>query len=332
MKIADFDYSLPKELIAQYPARTREESRMMVLDKARQSYGHKKFTDIVSYLKKGDCLVLNNARVINARLVGKSETGGKAEIFILEKLDGARYKALLKPVARLGGKNICFGNDVRARVIEAKNPESIVEFDSDVDLESIGRVPLPPYIKREPEELDRARYQTVYADRPGATASPTAGLHFTDDILSKIKTQSVEIAYVTLYVSYGTFAPVLEDNVEDHHMHSEYFELPKDTLDKIRKTKQAGGRIISVGTTTTRVLEANAGKESGTSGRTDLFIYPGYKFKVTDMLLTNFHLPKSTLMMLVSAFAGQEFILKAYEEAIKERYRFFSYGDCMLIG
>ena len=335
MKLEEFDYNLPKELIAQYPVQRRDESQMMVLDRKKRSIEHKEFSDFINYLEKGDCLVLNNTKVINARLIGKSQTGGKAEVFILERLSENKYKVLLKPSSRLRDKKICFNNDTQAKVLKTGNPESIVEFDDEVDLNRLGKVPLPPYIRREPEELDSTRYQTVYAENEGATASPTAGLHFTKEILEEIKKNGVEIAYVTLHVSYGTFAPVLEENIENHQMYREYFELPEETIEKIRKTKSDGKRIIVVGTTTTRVLESNADKLTTynvqlktVKGWTALFIYPGYEFKIADSLLTNFH---STLLMLVSAFADRDFMLKAYEGAIKAKYRFFSYGDCMLI-
>jgi len=338
VRLSEFDYNLPKELIAQYPALHRDESRMMVLDKKRQDFKHKNFKDILSYLSKGDCLVLNNTKVINARLVGKRETGGKAEIFILEELGNNIYKALLKPSAKLKDKKIYLQNNIHAKILKAENPESVVEFDRKIDLNMVGKIPLPPYIKRNPIGLDKTRYQTVFADKVGATASPTAGLHFTQGILDEIKKREINVIYVTLHVSYGTFAPVLEENIEVHKMHREYFELSKEAISDIRNAKSKGKKIVAVGTTTTRVLEANAevlcNENSLThdiDGWTDLFIYPGYKFRVIDSLLTNFHLPKSTLLLLVSAFTSKKFILKVYEEAIKDKYRFFSYGDCMLI-
>lgn len=338
MKLSEFDYNLPKELIAQYPALHRDESRMIVLDKKGQNFEHKNFKDLLSYLSKGDCLVLNNTKVINARLVGKRQTGGKAEIFILEKLGNNIYKALLKPSAKLKDKKIYLQNNIHAKVLKAENPESVVEFDRKIDLNMVGKIPLPPYIKRNPIGLDKTRYQTVFADKIGATASPTAGLHFTQEILDEIKKMEINVVYVTLHVSYGTFAPVLEEDIGVHKMHREYFELPKEAISDIRNAKNKGKKIVAVGTTTTRVLEANAevlcNENSLThdiDGWTDLFIYPGYKFRVIDSLLTNFHLPKSTLLLLVSAFTNKKFILKVYEEAVKNKYRFFSYGDCMLI-
>ena len=338
MKLTEFDYKLPKELIAQYPSDKRDDSRMLVLNKDSETFEHKNVRDITDYLNKGDCLVLNDTKVMPARLVGKSQTGGKAEIFILEKLNNIAYKVLLKPSARLRGKQIYFEDGSQAKVIEAENPSSIVEFNRPINLERIGRVPLPPYIKREPVKQDKARYQTVYAKNEGATAAPTAGLHFTAASLDRIRQKGINIVYVTLHVSYGTFAPVLEENIEDHMMHKEYFELPQDAVEKIRRAKANNNRVVAVGTTTTRVLESNRDELlnldyelSAISGWTDLFIYPGYKFSIVDSLLTNFHVPKSTLLMLVSAFAKKEFMLRAYEEAVKEHYRFFSYGDCMLI-
>jgi len=282
--------------------------------------------------------VLNDTKVMPARLIGKSQTGGKAEVFILERSGSRTYKVLLKPSGRLKDKEIYFEDGTQAKIIKLENPESVVEFNRVINLAQIGRVPLPPYIKRDPVQTDTARYQTVYAKKEGATAAPTAGLHFTTDFLTRIKQKGIKIAYVTLHVSYGTFAPVLEEDVEDHHMHKEYFELPQESVEKIRKTKIDGKRVVAIGTTSTRVLESNAEQLlafdqdlSSITGWTGLFIYPGYKFRIVDSLLTNFHLPKSTLLMLVSAFAEKEFILRSYKEAVKAKYRFFSYGDCMLI-
>jgi len=336
VKLSAFDYPLPKELIAQYPARKRDDSRMMVLDRAKKKIFHKNFKDITSYLKKGDAMVFNNSRVIPARIPCRKATGGKAEIFILKKIGEGIYEALVRPGAALRvGKMLFTENDEPlARVLEDRKVGKLVKFEAgyniEKELDKIGEVPLPPYIKRKPEESDRERYQTVYAKKDGSTASPTAGLHFTDEALSGISSMGVGLNYVTLHVSYGTFAPVKVEDIERHKMHSEYYEISGDTRRAVDEAKAAGGRVVAVGTTSCRVLEGSAisGKESGW---TDIFIYPPYTFKSVDMLLTNFHLPKSTLIMLVSAFAGREFIMEAYHEAVKEKYRLFSYGDCMLI-
>jgi len=338
MRLLDFDYNLPEELIAQYPLKERDGSRMMLLERATKKAYEKKFKDIIDYLKEGDTLVLNNAKVINARLLGKKETGAKIELFLLENLGGNAFKTLTKPSKRLKeGSRVIFQENISATVLENADFGKIVKFEGEnveEKLKAIGQVPLPPYIKRYPEELDKERYQTVYAKSNGATASPTAGLHFTEDFLSKIKDKGINVAYVTLDVSYGTFAPVLEEEIEKHKMHKECFKLSEEAVSVINMTKARGNKVIAVGTTATRVLEACA-EENNTvvskEGSTDLFIYPGYKFKVVDMLLTNFHLPKSTLLMLIGAFAGREFALEAYQKAIESKFRFFSYGDCMLI-
>ncbi len=338
MKLSDFDYTLPQAMIAQYPLRERDASRMMVLERAAKKSYEKKIKDIVEYLNAGDTIVLNNARVIPARLLGKKETGAKIELFLLEKLEEDVYKVLAKPSKRLKpGAKVVFKDGIAATVLENSDFGKTVKFSGINSIEErlkiIGQVPLPPYIKRNPEKIDEERYQTVYAKINGATASPTAGLHFTEKLLGEIKNKGVNIAYVTLAVSYGTFAPVLEEEVERHTMHKEYFRLPEEAARVINETKKRGNQVVAVGTTTTRVLETCA-KDNGVmpeDGHTDLFIYPGYKFKIVDMLLTNFHIPKSTLMMLVSAFAGREFILEAYKKAIESQFRFFSYGDCMLI-
>lgn len=360
MKLADFDYELPQELIAQYPAESREKSRMLVLDRTKGGVTHKNFEDFIDYINPGDILVLNNTRVINARLFGKRATGGKIEIFLLESVGGGRFKALIKPSKRIKeGEGIDFDNSkLKARLLKKKNAGNIIEFSpASIDigkiLDEVGTVPLPPYIRRKAGTIDDDRYQTIYAKVEGATAAPTAGLHFTEEILRDISSKGTKLAFVTLHVSYGTFAPVREENIVNHKMHSESFELTQSAADKINSAKKTGGRVFAVGTTSCRVLEtctvpsavnslpsyakASEGRQSTDhrleprEGKTDLFIYPSYKFKIVDALLTNFHLPKSTLLMLVSAFAGQELILDAYREAIAKKYRFFSYGDCMLI-
>ena len=303
-------------------------------------YGEKKFINIVDYVNEGDLMVVNDARVEPARLLGRKDTGAKVELFLLEKIDNATYKVLAKPSKRLKeGSTVVFldhdGKEaVTATVLENADFGKLVRFHADGDLDEalkkIGQVPLPPYIKRAPEKLDAQRYQTVYAKNGGATASPTAGLHFTDEIFSRLKKKGVAIAPVTLQVSYGTFAPVLEDEIEKHVMHKEHFQISQESADLVRETKRKGNKVIAVGTTATRVLET-CGIGDGREGWTDIFIHPGYHFKVVDMLLTNFHVPQSTLLMLVSAFADRELIFEAYRQAVDARFRFFSYGDCMLI-
>ena len=340
MKLSEFDYSLPKELIAQYPMEAREKCRMMVLDRRDGSIAHKTFEDVVAYFKKGDLLVLNNTKVIPARLFGKRKSGGKVELFLLEKKNPV-CRALVRPAARIKeGEKIMLESGDEAEVLGRADTGRLVRFDRPLDeiLKNAGHVPLPPYIDRDDKESDKTDYQTVYGSEEGATASPTAGLHFTEELLERVKGQGVKIRFVTLHTNYGTFAPIKTDEVEAHKMHKECFELSEETSKDIVETKKSGGRVFAVGTTTTRVLEYCASRLMDYSlqlkadkGYTDMFIYPGYKFKIVDHLITNFHLPKSTLMLLVSAIAGKEFIMKAYAEAIEKRYRFFSYGDAMLI-
>ena len=350
-KLSDFDYAIPKELIAQYPAESRDSSRMLVLDRKTGKITHKKFSDFPDYIKKEDILVLNDTKVMNVRLVGRRLTWGRTEIFLTEKIENRIFKALLKPSSRIRERDEVIFDDskLKARILAKKEADNVVEFiypggNIDKELARIGCVPLPPYIKRDAEPLDSERYQTVYAKETGATAAPTAGLNFTKETLDRVKGLGSRVAYVTLHVNYGTFAPVKTEDVAKHKMYSEEFKLVAAEADKINKVKEDGGRIFAVGTTVVRVLETCAVPDNRLprypdnqsivklrSGRTDIFIYPPYKFKIVDVLLTNFHFPKSTLLMLVSAFAGRELILAAYEEAIRERYRFFSYGDCMLI-
>ncbi len=341
MKLSEFDYELPKELIAQYPMDERDKCRMTVLDRVTKSIEHKRFEDIVSYFKAGDLLVLNNTKVIPARLFGKRKSGGKAELFLLEKKNPT-CEALVRPAARIKeGERIILESGDEVEVLGRGDVGRFVKFSKALTdiLNEIGHVPLPPYIDRSDEESDKQNYQTVYGKNEGATASPTAGLHFTSELLDRIRSSGANIAYVTLHTNYGTFAPIKTDDMESHKMHREQFNLPEETIRLIRETKQSGGKVFSVGTTTTRVLEHcadtilnhQAPATNHLNGYTNMFIYPGYKFKVVDHLITNFHLPKSTLMLLVSAFAGKEFIFKAYREAIERKYRFFSYGDAMLI-
>ncbi len=341
MNISEFDYELPKELIAQTPLKDRSSSRLLVLDKTSGEIVHEHFTNIIEYLHKGDVLVLNDTKVIPARLIGhKEETGAVIELLLLKDLGDDTWECLSKPAKRLKiGTVVSFGDDLlKARVIE-KLDEGITRVKLLYDgilmeiLDKLGTMPLPPYIH---EKLkDQSRYQTVYAKVTGSAAAPTAGLHFTKELLSKIESKGITICYVTLHVGLGTFRPVEVEDVLEHHMHSEYYVMDANTADILNKAKEEKRRIIAVGTTSTRTLEtiasANNGKFKACSGNTDIFIYPGYKFRAIDALITNFHLPKSTLVMLVSAFSSRDIILNAYREAIKEKYRFFSFGDAMFI-
>ena len=340
MKASDFDFFLPEELIAQHPLEKRDESRLMVLDKLTGNIEHKKFYDIIDYIEKGDTLVLNDTRVMPARLIGEKEvTGGKIEFLLLKRIEGDKWECLAKPgkSARVGRKFV-FGNEqLKAEVIDVlENGNRIIEFHYqgifEQVLDSLGEMPLPPYIHERLE--DKERYQTVYSKEKGSAAAPTAGLHFTNELLQQIKDKGVNIVYLTLHVGLGTFRPVQVEDVENHQMHSEFYSLSKEGADIINRTKARGNRIISVGTTSTRTLET-IGDENGLvreqSGWTNIFIYPGYKFKIVDNLITNFHLPESTLIMLVSTLAGKENVLNAYNEAVKQKYRFFSFGDAMFI-
>ena len=341
MNISEFDYELPKELIAQTPLKDRSSSRLLVLDKNSGDIVHEHFTNIIEYLHKGDVLVLNDTKVIPARLIGhKEETGAVIELLLLKDLGDDTWECLSKPAKRLKiGTVVSFGDDLlKAKVIE-KLDEGITRVKLLYDgilmeiLDKLGTMPLPPYIH---EKLkDQSRYQTVYAKVTGSAAAPTAGLHFTKELLSKIESKGVTICYVTLHVGLGTFRPVEVEDVLEHHMHSEYYVMDVNTADILNKAKEEKRRIIAVGTTSTRTLEtiasANNGKFKACSGNTDIFIYPGYKFRAIDALITNFHLPKSTLVMLVTAFSSRDIILNAYRDAIKEKYRFFSFGDAMFI-
>lgn len=335
MKLSDFDYHLPKELIAKYPAQPRDSCRLMVLNRKDKTIEHRIFRDVIDYLKPGDTLVLNNTKVIPARLIGKKEkTNANIEVFLLRPIEDNIWETLIKNVRRLKkNQKIIISDDFYVEFLSKDDEKAIVKIHSkDIksDLEKYGHVPLPPYIEREDEEKDKDYYQTVFADKEGSVASPTAGLHFTKELLEKIKEKGVNIAYITLHVGLGTFKPVKTEDITKHKMHEEYFTIPKETLEMIKKTKENKKSVVAVGTTVVRALETY-GKFGKTEGFTDIFIYPPYEFKIVDKLITNFHLPKSTLLMLVSAFADRDFILKAYNEAVKERYRFFSYGDAMLI-
>ena len=340
MKASDFYIDLPEELIAQHPLEKRDESRLMVLDKVTGEIVHSKFYEIVNYLEKGDTLVLNNTRVLPARLIGEKEVSkGKIEFLLLKRLGKDRWECLAKPgKSAREGRKFTFGNGkLKAEVIEVlENGNRIVEFKYEgifeEVLDALGEMPLPPYIHERLE--DKERYQTVYSKEEGSAAAPTAGLHFTKELLEKIKEKGVNIVYLTLHVGLGTFRPVQVENVEDHQMHSEFYMLSKEGAEIINNTKKNGKKVISVGTTSTRTLET-IGDENGfvreQSGWTNIFIYPGYKFKVVDRLITNFHLPESTLIMLVSTLAGKENVLNAYDIAVKNKYRFFSFGDAMFV-
>ncbi len=340
MDVKDFDYYLPEELIAQDPLEDRSSSRLMVLDKKTGEIQHKIFKDILDYLKPGDCLVLNNTKVIPARLFGvKEDTQAKIEILLLKRKENDIWETLVKPGKKAKpGTKIIFGDGLLVgEVIDVvEDGNRLIQFSYEGIFEEIldqlGQMPLPPYITHTLK--DKNRYQTVYAKYDGSAAAPTAGLHFTKELLEKVKAKGIDIAEVTLHVGLGTFRPVKVENVLDHHMHSEFYMVSAEAAEKINATKDRGGRIISVGTTSTRTLESAAdenGRLKECSGWTEIFIYPGYKFKLIDCLITNFHLPQSTLVMLVSALAGREHVLAAYEEAVKEKYRFFSFGDAMFI-
>ena len=340
MNVKDFDYELPEELIAQDPLLDRSGSRLMVLDKQDGSIMHKHFTDILEELTAGDCLVINNTRVIPARLYGaKEDTKAKIEVLLLKRKDNDVWETLVKPGKKAKpGTRIVFGDGLLVgevqEVVEEGNRLIHFEYQGIFEeiLDQLGQMPLPPYITHQLQ--DKERYQTVYAKYNGSAAAPTAGLHFTKELLEQVRKKGVSIAEVTLHVGLGTFRPVKVENVLEHHMHSEFYMVSKEAADTINRAKEQGHRVIAVGTTSTRTLESAAdenGHLTECSGWTDIFIYPGYRFKVIDALITNFHLPQSTLVMLVSALAGREQVLHAYEEAVKEKYRFFSFGDAMYI-
>lgn len=339
MNTSDFYYDLPKELIAQTPVEPRDSSRLLVLGRNSGNIEHKHFYDIIDYLDEGDCLIANDSRVIPARIFGTKDTGANVEFLLLKQVSGNKWETLCKPgkKARAGAKFTFGGGIMEAEVVEVKDDGNrIVNFKCDENffaaLDKIGQMPLPPYIT---EKLkDKERYQTVYSNELGSAAAPTAGLHFTEELMDKIKNKGVNIGYVTLHVGLGTFRPVKVEDVTKHKMHSEHYEIPEETANLIHETKKNGKRVIAVGTTSCRTLESVAsqfGEIKACDGWTDIFIYPGYDFKVLDGLITNFHLPESTLIMLVSAFAGYDNIMNAYKTAVDERYRFFSFGDAMAI-
>lgn len=343
MKVDTFDFDLPVELIAQVPLENRTSSRLMILDKETGEIKHETFSQLTNYLKKGDCLVLNDTKVLPARLFGeKVDTGGKVEVLLLKQLEGEpdRWETLIKPAKRIKvGHQISFGNGQLTAICTGigEHGGRTLKFQYDgifyEVLDKLGKMPLPPYIKEQLEDQDR--YQTVFARERGSAAAPTAGLHFTEELLQQLKESGIYIAFITLHVGLGTFRPVSVDNVHDHEMHAEYYNMSEETATLLNQVREQGGRIISVGTTSTRTLETIAqqhgGKFAPASGWTNIFIYPGYTFQAIDGMMTNFHLPKSTLIMLISAFAGRENVLHAYRIAVKERYRFFSFGDTMFI-
>lgn len=339
MKTSDFNYDLPEELIAQTPLERRDGSQLMHLDRITGAVEHRHFFDLPEYLRPGDCLVLNDSRVLPARLIGRRETGGAVEVLLLRDRGEGVWECLTRPGRKTQpGTKLSFGEgELTATVVDAiEDGNKLIKFHYEgiflEVLERLGKMPLPPYIKTELE--DQERYQTVYSREVGSAAAPTAGLHFTPELLEKIAAMGVKVCYLTLHVGLGTFRPVKADNIEEHEMHSEYCIVPDETAKIVTETKKAGGRVVCVGTTSCRTIESFA-NEDGTldpkSGWTDIFIFPGYRFKCMDALVTNFHLPESTLIMLVSAFAGREHVLAAYEEAVRERYRFFSFGDAMFI-
>lgn len=341
MKVDLFDFHLPEELIAQTPLEQRSESRLMVLDKQTGTIQHDHFKNIKSYLQPGDCLVLNDTRVLPARLFGvKEDTGAKIEVLLLKQLDGDEWETLVKPAKRVkDGTKLVFGDGLLTAVCtgEAEHGGRKLTFSYSgifyEVLEQLGEMPLPPYIKEQLEDKDR--YQTVFARERGSAAAPTAGLHFTEELLDELKESGIHIAFITLHVGLGTFRPVSVDSIDEHEMHSEFYQVTEGTARLLNTVRAQGGRIITVGTTSTRTLEtiasANDGKFIAESGWTNIFIYPGYEFKAIDGMITNFHLPKSTLIMLISALAGRENVMQAYHQAVEERYRFFSFGDAMLI-
>lgn len=340
MKVSDFNYDLPEELIAQHPYDKRDEARLMILNKKNQEIEHKVFKNIIDYLNPGDCLVINNTKVIPARLYGKKDTGANVEFLLLKRIENDTWEAMVRPGNKLKpGSKVTFGEGLLKatvlEILEGGNRKVEFEYNGIFNeiLDQIGLMPLPPYITEATRE-DNEKYQTVYAKYEGSAAAPTAGLHFTEELLEQIKAKGIKIANVTLHVGIGTFRPVKVENIEEHEMHSEHYYIKKEDAEKINSSKRTGHRVIAVGTTSCRVLESVAdenGMIKETEGDTSIFIYPGYKFKCIDSLITNFHLPESTLIMLVSALAGKKFIMDAYNEAVKEKYSFFSFGDAMVI-
>ncbi len=328
LKLSEFDYPLPKELIAQHPLENREDARLLVVDRKNSKITHDVFKNIRGFFKEKDLLVLNDTKVLHCRLMGNKTTGGRVEILLTRRLNGTTFSCLVQPSRTKIGEKVLFAQGKISGALSARGQISFKQADADV-IYNYGVVPLPPYIKREPIDSDKVYYQTVYAKNEGALASPTAGLHFTEKLLEEINAQGVRIAYVTLHVGLGTFRPVRCENILEHKMEPEHFLVPDETVAKLNQTKADKGRVIAVGTTALRTLETYAGGRK--EGNTDLFIYPGYKFKLVDCLLTNFHLPMTTLFMLVCAFGGEKLMKQAYQEAVEKKYRFYSYGDAMLI-
>ena len=335
IKLSDYDYKLPKELIAKYPVEPRDSCKLMVLNRKTKNIEHRIFRDLGDYLEEGDLLVLNDTKVIPARLKGKKETGANIEIFLLRPFSEDEWEVLIKNIKRLKeGQEVIIAKDFKAKLLEkyeeGKAKVKLIGNNIKQLIEKYGHVPLPPYIEREDEEKDKDYYQTVFAKKEGAVASPTAGLHFTQELLDKLEKKGIKKAFCTLHVGLGTFRPIQTEDITKHKMHEEFYQIPDETLKLIEETKKKGKKVIAVGTTVVRTLEtyAQTGKKEGFS---DIFIYPPYEFKIIDALITNFHLPKSTLILLVSAFADRDFILKAYKIAVEKKYRFFSYGDAMLI-
>lgn len=345
MKLSDYDYELPREYIAQYPSEKRDHSRLMVLHRDTGEIEHRIFYEIIDFIDKGDCLVINDSKVFAARLFGKRRTGGKSEVFLLKKIPENRWEALVNPGRKMPpGTEVEFGDNFRCLIHDRTDVGGrVVEFTADGEIDELieryGHIPLPPYISRDDESIDRERYQTAYASEKGAVAAPTAGFHFTDELLLKLEEKGVKVARITLHPSLGTFRPVTVHNPAEHKMEPEWYHIPEEAARIINDTVNGGGRVFGVGTTSVRTLEKAAvlKDDSGrfnvlaSGGYTDLYIYPPYEYKIVRALITNFHLPKSTLLFLVSAFAGREFILKSYDEAMRHGYRFYSYGDAMLI-
>ncbi|NPA52379.1 MAG: tRNA preQ1(34) S-adenosylmethionine ribosyltransferase-isomerase QueA [Aquificae bacterium] len=335
-RLSDYDYHLPQELIAKYPVEQRDRCRLMVLDRKKKSIDHRIFKDIESYLQEGDLLVLNDTKVIPARLVGKKETGASIEVFLLNPTqDENVWEVLIKNLKRLKeGNRIIFADDFYAELLEKREDgKAVVKFfggELKEKIDRYGQIPLPPYIERAPEEKDKEFYQTVFAKKEGAVAAPTAGLHFTNELLDNLKQKGIKIGYITLHVGIGTFKPITTQDITKHKIHQEFYQIPKETVHMIEQTKKRGNSVIAVGTTVVRTLETFA-RNRKTEGFSSLYIYPPFEFKLVDKLVTNFHLPKSSLLLLVSAFAERQFVLKAYKEAVEKKYRFFSYGDAMFI-
>ncbi len=337
MKTSSYYFNLPEELIAQFPSDRRENSRLLVLDSDTGNISHNLISDLPRLIPENTTMVLNNSRVRKARIFGDTLSGGRVEFLLVEKLSGRKWKAVVsKSKRQKPGRQYTFEGGITAVITDSDGAEKVVEFSRKIDdlyLEKYGHIPLPPYIKRDDAAEDSERYQTVFSRKTGSIAAPTAGLHFTDSMIGELNQKGIRTAFVTLHVGLGTFLPVRTEDIEDHHMHTEEYEVPEETADIVSKSRSAGKKILAVGTTSIRTLEAawSGNRLTAGRGKTDLFIYPGYKFRAADMVLTNFHTPESSLLILVSAFAGKDKIDKAYAEAIKERYRFYSYGDAMLI-